>query len=297
MERREFLSAAAVGTGGLFAAASTIGASPSGRLADERPQATKQLARYRHAVCRWCYGGMSLDELCTQAKSMGIAGIDLLGESEWATVERHGLVCSVANGPTSIGQGFNRAENHDGFVRECERLIPLVAKAGIPQMIVFSGNRHGSKDAAGDAIGMDHCVTGLKRITPIAESHGVTVIMELLNSKVDHRDYMCDRTAWGVELCKRVGSDRFKLLYDIYHMQIMEGDVIRTLGEAAPHIAHYHTGGNPGRAEIDSTQELYYPAIMRAIAETGFTGFVAQEFIPRRDPMTSLREAIAICSV
>jgi hydroxypyruvate isomerase len=224
---------------------------------------------------------------------MGIASIELLGEGEWATVEKHGLTCAVANGPTSIGQGFNRIENHDRFIKESERLLPLVAKAGVPQMIVFSGNRAGMSDAEG----LDNCVTGLKRLVPIAESHGVTVIMELLNSKVDHKDYMCDRTPWGVELCKRVGSDRFKLLYDIYHMQIMEGDVIRTIRDSAKYIGHYHTGGNPGRAEIDTTQELCYPAIMRAITDSGFTGFVAQEFIPRRDPFTSLREAIAICTV
>jgi hydroxypyruvate isomerase len=284
IQRRDFLAAAAIGASGLLANHS------SARQADE---AVKPTGRFRHSVCRWCYGGLSLDDLCVGAKSMSIVSIELLGEKEWATVERHGLTCAVANGPTSIPQGLNRVENHDAAEKESERLIPLIAKAGIPQMIVFSGNRFGRSDSEG----LDHCVTGLKRLVPIAESHGVTIIMELLNSKVDHKDYMCDRTPWGVELCKRVGSDRFRLLYDIYHMQIMEGDVIRTIRDSAAFIGHYHTGGNPGRAEIDTTQELYYPAIMRAIVETGFSGYVAQEFIPRRDPLTSLREAISLCCV
>jgi hydroxypyruvate isomerase len=289
MRRRSFLSSSALGAAAALAAPSLTAAA----LTDDQGAAPARIGKFRHSVCRWCYGGMSLEALCNAAKEIGIESIELLGEDEWSTVERHGLRCAVANGPSSIPQGFNRTENHDRLVRDCERLLPLVAKAGIPQMIVFSGNRFGRPDAEG----LDHCVTGLKRVTPIAEANGVTIIMELLNSKVDHGDYMCDRTAWGVELCKRVGSDRFKLLYDIYHMQIMEGDVIRTIREAAPFIGHYHTGGNPGRAEIDGTQELHYPAIMRAIAETGFTGFVGQEFIPRRDPMTSLREAIATCSI
>ena len=284
IQRRDFLAAAAIGASGLLANPSSAG---------QGDEAAKPTARFRHSVCRWCYGGLSLDDLCAGAKSMGIVSIELLGEKEWSTVERHGLTCAVANGPTSIPQGLNRVENHDAAVKESERLIPLIAKAGIPQMIVFSGNRFGRSDSEG----LDHCVTGLKRLVPIAESHGVTIIMELLNSKVDHKDYMCDRTPWGVELCKRVGSDRFKLLYDIYHMQIMEGDVMRTIRDSAAFIGHYHTGGNPGRAEIDTTQELYYPAIMRAIVETGFSGYVAQEFIPRRDPLTSLREAISLCSV
>jgi hydroxypyruvate isomerase len=249
-------------------------------------------SRIRHSVCRWCYGGLSLEELCVNAKAMGIESIELLSESEWPTVKAHGLTCAVANGPTSIGQGINRPETHDRFVADCERMLPAVAAAGLPAMIVFSGNRRGMKDDEGLA----HCAAALKRVVGTAEAAGVTILMELLNSKVDHGDYMADRTAWGVELCKRVGSDRFRLLYDIYHMQIMEGDVIRTIGEAHPFIGHYHTGGNPGRAEIDRTQELNYAAIAKAIADTGYRGFVGQEFIPRRDPMTSLREAIAICS-
>jgi hydroxypyruvate isomerase len=199
----------------------------------------------------------------------------------------------MANGPSTIPVGFNRPDQHDRLVAESERLLPLVAQAGLPNMIVFSGNRAGMADAEG----LEHCAVGLKRITPLAERLGVTVCMELLNSKVDHKDYMCDRTPWGVELVKRVGTPRFKLLYDIYHMQIMEGDVIRTIRENLPFIGHFHTGGVPGRNEIDDTQELNYRTICQAIADAGFTGFLAQEFIPKRDPLTSLRAAAQLCDV
>jgi hydroxypyruvate isomerase len=224
---------------------------------------------------------------------MGFKSVELLSENEWATTKQHGLTCAVANGPTTIPVGFNRLDQHDRIVAEAERLLPLVAAAGIPQMIVFSGNRNGMPDAEGLA----NCVVGLKRIMPTAERVGVTVIMELLNSKIDHKDYMCDHTAWGAELVKRVGSPRFKLLYDVYHMQIMEGDVIRTIRDNFAYIGHYHTGGVPGRHEIDDAQELNYPTIMKAIVDLGFTGFVAQEFIPVREPMVSLKEAYTLCNV
>jgi hydroxypyruvate isomerase len=224
---------------------------------------------------------------------MGLRSVELLGENDWATVSTHGLVCAMANGPSTIPVGFNRPDQHDRLVAESERLLPLVAQAGLPNMIVFSGNRAGMADGEG----LDNCAAGLRRITPLAERLGVTVCMELLNSKVDHKDYMCDRTPWGVELVKRVGSPRFKLLYDIYHMQIMEGDVIRTIRENLPFIGHFHTGGVPGRNEIDDTQELNYRTICQAIADAGFTGFLAQEFIPKRDPLTSLRAAAQLCDV
>ncbi len=219
--------------------------------------------------------------------------IELLSEPDWAIVQQRGLDCAVANGPCSIQKGINRVENHDAIVQEAERLLPLVGRAGIPNMIIFSGNRAGLSDAEG----LENCATALRRIVPAAEAANVTVIMELLNSKVDHKDYQCDRTPWGVELCKRVDSTRFRLLYDIYHMQIMEGDVIRTIKSYAPYIAHYHTGGVPGRNEIDVSQELYYPAIAQAIAATGYTGYIGQEFIPRRDPEDSLRQAVGLCTV
>lgn len=249
--------------------------------------------RLRQSVCQWCYDTIPLDDLCRSARDIGLKSVELLGEQQWPVAKKYGLTCAMANGPTEIEVGLNRPSEHDRFVRESERLIPLVAKAGLPNMIVFSGNRGGMSDGEG----LDNCVKGLARIVPIAERHGVTVCMELLNSKVDHIDYQCDRTPWGVELVKRVGSARFKLLYDIYHIQIMEGDVIRTIRDNFAHIGHFHTGGVPGRAEIDETQELNYPAIMRAIADLGYTGFIGQEFIPKRDPMTSLRQGVRICDV
>jgi hydroxypyruvate isomerase len=199
----------------------------------------------------------------------------------------------MANGPGGIAEGWNRPADHDKLVAGSERLLPLVAAAGLPNMIVFSGNRRGISDSEG----LENCAKGVKRITKLAEQLGVNVVMELLNSKVDHHDYQCDHTAWGVELCKRVGSERFKLLYDIYHMQIMEGDVIRTIQENIQHIAHFHTGGVPGRNEIDETQELNYRRIAQAIADTGFKGFFAHEFIPKRQPLASLEEAVRLCTV
>lgn len=249
--------------------------------------------RLNQSVCQWCYGGMSLDDLCRNAAALGIKSVELLSEKDWATVKAHGLTCAVANGPGQIPDGWNDAKNHDRLIAESERLIPLVAAAGLPNMIVFSGNRRGISDKEG----LDRCAEGLKRITPLAEKHGVTVVMELLNSRVDHADYQCDRTPWGVELVKRVGSDRFRLLYDIYHMQIMEGDVVRTIERNHEYIGHYHTGGNPGRNEIDETQELNYRRIAQAIADTGFKGYFAHEFIPKRDAMKSLAQAVEICTV
>ncbi len=247
----------------------------------------------RHSVCRWCYAKMPLDELARNAKSIGLESIELLDPAEWPVVAKHGLTCAMANGTTTIPNGLNRLENHAMMVPSMIERIRACAEAGLPNVICFSGNRRGLPDKQG----LEHCAKALGQIIPAAEKHGVTVCMELLNSKVNHKDYMCDHTAWGVELVKRVGSERFKLLYDIYHMQIMEGDVIRTISENHAYIGHYHTGGNPGRHEIDGTQELQYPAIVRAIQATGFKGFVAQEFIPTRDPMTSLREAVQLCTV
>jgi hydroxypyruvate isomerase len=255
--------------------------------------AGRSVGRLKQSVCQWCYSRMALDDLCTAAKRIGLESVELLGEKDWTTVKQHGLTCAMANGPSTIPVGFNRPDQHDRLVVESERLLPLVAAAGLPNMIVFSGNRAGMSDGEG----LENCVRGLQRITPTAERLGVTVCMELLNSRVDHKDYMCDRTPWGAELVKRVGSPRFKLLYDIYHMQIMEGDVIRTIRDNFAHIGHFHTGGVPGRHEIDETQELFYPAVMRAIADLGYTGYVGQEFIPSREPLVSLEQGVRICTV
>jgi len=248
-----------------------------------------------HAVCRWCYPDIELADLCRAAREIGIAGIDLVGPDEWPVLKRFGLTASLPHGAgKGIADGFNDLRLHDELVASYERIIPQVAEAGYDKIICFSGNRNGLDDEQG----IHNCAVGLKRLMPAAEKYGVTMVMELLNSKVDHPDYQCDHTAWGVALCDEIGSERFKLLYDIYHMQIMEGDVIATIRKYNQYIAHYHTGGVPGRNEIDETQELNYGAIMEAIVQTGFEGYVAQEFVPkRRDPLVSLKQAIAICDV
>jgi hydroxypyruvate isomerase len=251
--------------------------------------------RIRHSVCRWCYKNIALDTLCEAAKRMGLASVDLLQLDDLPVLKNHGLICAMLTGvPGAIPKGLNRVENHEVIAAFFEKTIPLAAAAGCPNLICFSGNRQGMSDEQG----LDNCAAGLKRFIALAEKHNVTVCMELLNSKVDHPDYMCDHTAWGAELCRRVGSERFRLLYDIYHMQIMEGDVIRTIQTYQQHIGHYHTGGVPGRHEIDETQELCYPAIMQAILGTGFKGYVAQEFVPRGpDPLASLEKCVRICDV
>lgn len=236
---------------------------------------------------------MSMEAMSTAVVKMGIESIELLDPEDWPVLKSHGLTCAMAKGTTTIRDGFNRLERHATHVPSMIERIRACAAAGIPNVICFSGGRAGMSDEQG----LENCAIGLKQLMRTAEQVGVTVCMELLNSKVDHADYMCDHTAWGVELCKRVGSENFKLLYDIYHMQIMEGDVIRTIQDYHPYIAHYHTAGVPGRHEIGEDQELYYPAIMRAISATGFTGFVGQEFSPTRDPLTSLRESVEICTV
>jgi hydroxypyruvate isomerase len=257
------------------------------------PEKPALKGRIKQSVSRWCYSSIPMDEFCKEAKAMGLVGIDLLDPPEWATVQQYGLIPTMSNGPGDIGKGWNDPKNHERLLKKGEERLEEVAAAGLPNMIVFSGNRRGMSDEEG----MKNCVTGLKQLMPTAEKLGVNVVMELLNSKRDHKDYMCDHTAWGVALAKELGSPRFKLLYDIYHMQIMEGDIINTLTENMAYIGHIHTGGVPGRHEIDQTQELNYRRICEAVADGGFTGYLAHEFTPTRDPLTSLREAVAICDV
>jgi hydroxypyruvate isomerase len=249
----------------------------------------------RHAVCRWCFNDTPLDTLCVFAKQIGISAIDLVGPKDWDTLKKHGIDSSMCNGAEiNLVDGFNDPKFHDKLVQNYSEMIPLVAKAGYKNLICFSGNKRGMDDETG----LKNCVTGLKRILSLAEKHGVTLQIEVFNSKVNHPDYMADNTPWTVELCKRLGSENFKILWDIYHMQINEGDVIRTIQNNHQYFGHYHTAGVPGRNEIDDTQELYYPAIMRAIAKTGFKGYVAQEFIPvAADKLGSLAKAIDICDV
>ena len=296
MSRRSALTQLASG-----AAAVTAVASLPGRLhaADEPAAPAKLKGNLHHSVCKWCYGGIPLDEFCQAAKAMGLESVELLNPQDFPTLKKHGLVCAMVSNPTvdglgGIGKAWNRVEHHDKLVPAYEERLRQTADAGYPNLICFSGNRAGLADEKGLA----NCALGLKRIMAAAEKAQVNICMELLNSKRDHKDYQCDHTAWGAELCRRVGSDRFKLLYDIYHMQIMEGDVCDTIKENAKYIGHYHTGGVPGRAEIDDSQEIFYPAVMKTIIGTGFKGFVAQEFMPRRkDALASLRECVAICDV
>ena len=248
-----------------------------------------------HSVCRWCYNELTLDELCVQAKKIGIKGIDLIGPKEWQILKNHGIDSPMCNGAEiSLTKGFNNKSYHETLVKNYTEMIPLVANAGYKNLICFSGSREGMDNETG----WNNCVEGLKKVIGLAEKHKVVLVMELLNSKIDHKDYQCDRTSWGGELAKRMGSENFKLLFDIYHMQIDEGDIIRNIENYHQYIAHYHTGGVPGRNEIDDTQELYYPAVMRAIVKTGFKGYVAQEFVPKqKDKLASLKKAVEICDV
>ena len=256
--------------------------------------------RVNHSVCKWCYPKNSIEELCTAGKEFGLQSVELLQPSDFPTLKKFKVTCAMVSNPNADGRGlggieraWNRVEHHDQLVEAYEPRIKEVADEGMVNLICFSGNRKGLDDEKG----IENCALGLKRIMATAEKYKVNICMELLNSKVNHKDYQCDHTPWGVEVCKRVGSERMKLLYDIYHMQIMEGDMIATIKKFKDYIAHYHTGGVPGRNEIDDTQEINYPAVMHAIVETGYKGFVAQEFLPKRDPITSLRQAVSICDV
>jgi len=248
-----------------------------------------------HSVCRWCYGDIPLADLCVGVKKIGFSAIDLVGPADWPVLKEHGIWSSMCNGAEiSLTKGWNHPEYHPTLIKSYTEHIDLVAAAGYKNLICFSGNREGMDDETG----LKNCVDGLKQILSQAEQKGITIQMELLNSKINHKDQMCDNTKWGIELVKRVGSEHFKLLYDIYHMQIDEGDVIHTITDNHQYFGHYHTGGVPGRHEIDETQELYYPAIMRAIVATGFQGYVAQEFIPANaDKLASLKQGVLICDV
>jgi hydroxypyruvate isomerase len=264
---------------------------PVVRAGADEPRQVK--GTIKQSVCRWCYGDIQLEKLAEEAKRIGYRSIELVTPAEFPKVKSAGLTCAMLSGACTIPDGFNEKKNHERLERSTREHIEFAAANGLPNVIVFSGNRRGMSDEEGLA----NCVEGLKRVVSFAEEENVTICMELLNSKVNHADYMCDRTPWGVELVKKVGSPRFKLLYDIYHMQIMEGDVIRTIQENKDYIGHYHTGGNPGRHEIDETQELYYPAIVEGILETGYEGYLGQEFVPSRDPLTSLAQGFRICDV
>jgi hydroxypyruvate isomerase len=288
IQRRDLIKTLAVGATTAF-----IG---SGFTKLEAQEVSNQLkGNINHSVCQWCYPDLSLDELCEVAKEFGLMGIDLIGPSGWDTLKKHDLVSTMCNGAEiSLTEGFNDPQYHSELIENYTKHIKLVAEAGFTNLICFSGNKRGMDDETG----LQNCVKGLQQILPLAEKLGVVIQMELFNSKVDHPDYMCDNSAWGIELCKRLDSPNFKLLYDIYHMQISEGDIIRTITDNHQYFGHYHTAGVPGRNEIDDTQELFYPAIMSAIVESGYKGVVAQEFIPKNEnPLESLKNSILICDV
>ncbi len=249
----------------------------------------------KHSVARWCFNDFDIETLCIELKKIGVTGIDLVGPKDWPVLKKHGLLSTMCNGAEiNLVDGFNDEQFHEKLLKNYSQMIPLVADAGYQNLICFSGSKRGKTDEEG----WQNCVKALQQLIPLAEKYNVTLVMELLNSKLDHHDYQCHKTSWGVELAKRLNSDHFKLLYDIYHMQIDEGDVIRTITENHHYIAHYHTAGVPGRHEIDETQELNYAAIMKAIAATGFKGFIGQEFIPKNaNKLESLKKAISICSI
>jgi len=294
--RREALKKMATGTVAL-GATSLLSATGIAGSENENDKPLKFKGNINHSVCQWTYGFLPIEELCQVVKNIGFGAIDLVGPKDWPVLQKYGLYSSMNyhGGKGSLTDGFNDKKFHEQLVRDYLEVIPMMVKAGYKDVICFSGSRNGMDDETG----WKNCVEGLQKILPLAEKSGITVHMELLNSKVDHKDYMCDKTAWGVELVKRTGSPNFKLLYDIYHMQIDEGDVIRTIKDNQQYIGHYHTGGVPGRHIIDESQELYYPAIMKAIIETGYKGYVAQEFIPNEKDndtkIAALKKAVKIC--
>jgi hydroxypyruvate isomerase len=271
----------------------TMASVPSEAWAEQNAPIRRK-GQIKQSVSRWCYKQIALDDLCAYAAQIGLKGIDLLNPEEYEIPGRHGLVCSMAYaGGGEIPSAMNRAENHARIEEGFRKYIPLAAKAGVPNVITFSGNRAGMSDDEG----AKNTIAGLNRVKKIAEDHGVTICMELLNSKVDHKDYMCDHTAWGVQVVQAVNSPSVKLLYDIYHMQIMEGDMVRTIQQNIQWLGHFHTGGVPGRHELDGTQEVQWDGVMRGIAAANFHGYVAHEFVPTRDPLTSLRQAVDLCDV
>jgi len=274
-------------------ASSWVGGSKARAAQEAKPAgAAVSNGRIQQSVCRWCYQSLSVEDLAAEAKRLGLVGIDLLSPRDFPAIKAQGLVCTMTQSH-GLTDGLCDPAHHDACLEAIQRAIEATAKEGWKNVITFSGNRRGIDDKTG----LENCAKALAQIVPEAERAGVTIHMELLNSKVDHADYMCDRTPWGLELVERVGSDHFKLLYDIYHMQIMEGDIIRTIRRHHDAFGHYHTAGNPGRHELDDSQELNYRPIVEAIVETGFDGFLAQEFIPTRDPIASLAEAVRLCDV
>ncbi|WP_370443811.1 hydroxypyruvate isomerase family protein [Aquimarina sp. AU474] len=296
IKRRQALKNIALGVGAMSIGPSVFGQDPNDNLENLEYNLPKKLkGNLNHSACRWCYQKIPLMEFAKKGKEIGLKGIDLLKPDEWKIVQDHGLECSLATDSfASLTDGFNSPKNHENLQNHYIDLISKASNSGIKQVIVFSGNRNGISEEEG----LENCAKGLDDLVKHAAKKNVTLVMELLNSKVDHKDYQCDRTPWGVALVDKIGSSNFKLLYDIYHMQIMEGDIIATIRKYHTYINHYHTGGVPGRNEINDHQELNYPAIMQAIVDIGFKGYIAQEFIPTYDDkLSALQEGISICDV
>jgi hydroxypyruvate isomerase len=276
-----------------MAAGLALSASSDALLAQE-PAVVPRKGNIHQSVSRWCYKDIPLDQLCAYSAKIGLKGVDLLAIDEWDAPRKVGLICTMGYaGGGTIPEALNRVENHAAIEEAFRKNIPIAAKMGVPNVITFSGNRKGMSDDEG----AKNCVIGLNRLKKIAEDNGVTICMELLNSKVNHKDYMCDHTAWGVGVMEQVNSPNVKLLYDIYHMQIMEGDLIHTITDNAKWLGHFHTGGVPGRHELNDHQEVQWDGVMRGILATGYKGYVAHEFVPTGDPLTSLRQAVDLCDV
>jgi hydroxypyruvate isomerase len=273
-------------------AATTLASLSAAVSGEESAPARK--GNIHQSTCRWCYKNIPLDQLCEYGAKIGLKGIDLLSVDEWEVPKRYGLLCTMGYaGGGTIPDALNRLEHHDAIETAFRTNIPLAAKTGVPNVITFSGTRRGMSDEEG----AKNTIAGLNRMKKIAEDNGVNICMELLNSKVNHHDYMCDHTAWGVQVMEEVNSPNVKLLYDIYHMQIMEGDLIATITKNMQWMGHFHTGGVPGRHELDNTQEVQWDGVMRGIAGAGYKGYVAHEFVPVRDPLSILRQAVDLCDV
>ena len=301
--RRQLLQTGTVAFGGALAASPLLAAKPfqQGMTDPENPpqkEASSQTPvaaqRIHQSACRWCYSGLSLDDLCAAGAAMGLAGIDLLQPAEYAIPRRYGLVCTMGYADAGeITRGLNRVEHHAAIEAGLRRNLPLAQRAGVRRVITFAGLRDGISDEEG----MRNTIAGLKRMKPLLEDHDIQLCLELLNSKVDHPGYMADHTAWGVAVVREVDSPLIRLLYDIYHMQIMEGDLITTIRGNIDCIGHFHTGGVPGRHELNRQQEVQWQGVMQAIAATSYSGYVAHEFIPLENPLASLRQAVTLCAV
>ena len=291
LNRRHLLQTTAGGMAALFMGGTSV--------ADDTPAAAEKTAekvitkgRLKQSVSRWCFGDVTLADLARASAAMGLKSVEIVGPEDWPVLKEHGLICALTPSH-GIPKGLNDKANHAQCIESLKKSIEATSAAGFPNVVDLSGNRFGMADD----VGLANYVEGIKKVVGFAEQKNVTICLEVLNSRHDHQDYMCDTVEWAVEACKKVGSPRLKILFDIYHVQIMQGDIIARIKQYHEYIGHYHTAGVPGRHEMDETQELCYPAIMRAIAETGYQGYIGHEFIPTSDPIGKLREMAKLCDV